>query len=294
MPDFWTGLVGGVSSELERRRTRQEEERKRQQEMETLLTTLGLKEQFEEAGAEPKLQRQIRLEREKARLRQEYPSPSDLYFMKMMGMGGEGKGVIPAKPTETLPEEYEWQLEPIQVKGVTVGQQWTPKATKLSANIVKQQKTIRTARNIIGQLRIMLDEIPAVSGPRARIAGSILRAKAALGTDPKAATYERLRKAVFGQMAKIVSGEMGRLTDQDIKRIEGAIPSLLSTKEERELSFQALEDILRESEETFGLQKSQQEYAPEQESLISRYMQKYPNRSREQIIRAIQKQGLLR
>ena len=65
-------------------------------------------------------------------------------------------------------------------------------------------------------------------------------------------TFNNLRKSVLGQLAKIVSGESGRLTDQDIARIEAAVPRITDTKEERENAFKALDRLLKEQESIFS------------------------------------------
>ena len=126
------------------------------------------------------------------------------------------------------------------------------KGTKPPANVVKQQKSIKSARNVISVLQQQLSKIKPVSGPAARFKGAALNISGAVGADPVVSTFNNLRKSVLGQMAKIVSGESGRLTDQDIARIEAAIPRITDTKEERALAFSLLEQILSESEAIFA------------------------------------------
>jgi len=126
------------------------------------------------------------------------------------------------------------------------------KATKESSVNEKQRKAIKSARNIVNTLKTQLKKIKAVSGPVARLKGAGLNISGAVGLDPNVSTFNNLRKSVLGQMAKIVSGESGRLTDQDIARIEAAIPRITDTTEERELAFKLLEGILSEQEAIFS------------------------------------------
>ena len=128
---------------------------------------------------------------------------------------------------------------------------------KESANIVKQRKAIQSAKSVIKTLKQQLDKIPSTSGPMARVKGIGANIAGKVGLDETVSTYNNLRKSVLGQLAKIVSGESGRLTDQDIARIEAAVPRTIDTTEERELAWSLLQTLLSEQELTFGFNKTE-------------------------------------
>ena len=126
------------------------------------------------------------------------------------------------------------------------------RSTKESASILKQRKSIQSARSVVGTLKEALAKIPSHSGIGARAAGVAGSAQAMAGYNTEVSTFSKLRKSVLGQLAKIVSGESGRLTDQDIARIEAAIPTVYSTTDEREVAWGLMEEILNDQAYIFG------------------------------------------
>lgn len=100
---------------------------------------------------------------------------------------------------------------------------------------------------VVGQLEQQFNTIQDVErGFGARVTGTGKRLSGFFGEAPEVQAFEGLRSAVLGTISKIVSEEGGRLTDQDIQRVQGAIPKLTDTREEARLKFQNLRSITEE------------------------------------------------
>lgn len=61
---------------------------------------------------------------------------------------------------------------------------------------------------------------------------------------PEESNFNSQRTLLFNQIARKLGGEKGVLSDQDIKRIEAALPSLSDTQEQKEAKMQAVYDLL--------------------------------------------------
>ncbi len=199
----------------------------------------------EEDSALKKFLQEAESERETTRITEEQKQAGRIELQREKAATALPK---PFKPI-TREEQLQFEREKAQVQTEA---QIERAERKPAAKIESQKRSIQSARTIIGTLKDKLDKIPAVSGPQARIRGGIAGILGAAGLRPDVSTFNNLRKSILGQMAKIVSGESGRLTDQDIARIEAAIPRITDTKEEREIAFQDLDRILGESERIFG------------------------------------------
>ena len=68
--------------------------------------------------------------------------------------------------------------------------------------------------------------------------------KGALQTDPEASTYYGLRKATLGQAARVISAERGVMTNQDLRRIEYALPTLMTARETGRKQFGELRGVV--------------------------------------------------
>lgn len=61
---------------------------------------------------------------------------------------------------------------------------------------------------------------------------------------PEEANFNSQRTLLFNQIARKLGGEKGVLSDQDIKRIDAALPKLSDTQKQKEAKMQAVYDLL--------------------------------------------------
>ena len=113
---------------------------------------------------------------------------------------------------------------------------------KLSSDI-QNSKNDESYGDIEQQLNNFKESFSKVNNPyRYRIAGG---ASEFLNTlTPDEANFNSQRTLLFNQIARKLGGEKGVLSDQDIKRIDAALPKLSDTKEQKEAKMKAVYALL--------------------------------------------------
>ena len=126
----------------------------------------------------------------------------------------------------------------------------------------KQGKT----NNAIGNLNAVSTQLKRFEDSFADMPGKIEsntlgRVRAATGFQTKQeANFNSQRQLLFNKIARDLGGEKGVLSDQDIKRIEGALPSYTDSLEQKNAKMEAIYDLLNDrlAVEGGSLQQPQQ------------------------------------
>ena len=115
----------------------------------------------------------------------------------------------------------------------------------------KAQDNINALNSIKGQLDRFSNTFNDANNPyRYRIAGG---ASNALNTLTKTeANFNAQRTLLFNKIARELGGEKGVLSDQDIKRIEQALPTLSDTKAQKQAKMEAIYNLLDDRMKQFG------------------------------------------
>lgn len=127
----------------------------------------------------------------------------------------------------------------------------------------KQQKgasgNINNLNAVNAQLQRFEDSFADMPG---KIESNTLgRVRAATGFQTKQeANFNSQRQLLFSKIARDLGGEKGVLSDQDIKRIEGALPSYTDSLEQKKAKMEAIYDLLNDrlAVEGGSLQQPQQ------------------------------------
>ena len=115
----------------------------------------------------------------------------------------------------------------------------------------KAQENINALNSIKGQLDRFSNTFSDANNPyRYRIAGG---ASNALNTLTKTeANFNAQRTLLFNKIARELGGEKGVLSDQDIKRIEQALPTLSDTKAQKQAKMEAIYNLLDDRMKQYG------------------------------------------
>lgn len=90
-----------------------------------------------------------------------------------------------------------------------------------------------------------------------RLSGIPKTSAAFLGMNPELNRYKAQRKAFAGNIAKGGFGESGMLTQQDIERISSILPDEYSNKQESDIAWQEIENVLSSARERFNKKKNE-------------------------------------
>ena len=96
------------------------------------------------------------------------------------------------------------------------------------------------------------DPISKYTGPMQIPYGAGRGLMSMLNLDPTAKAYDAMRKFSLPSVSR-AAGEVGVLTDQDIERIQNALPSRYDDRHSRSLKFSEIRGILRAAAERSGL-----------------------------------------
>ena len=111
--------------------------------------------------------------------------------------------------------------------------------------IQQQEVSSQNFSNLLTRLERNYESAQEVErGPQAVVSGAMRTVKGALQSDPEASTYYGLRKATLGQAARVISAERGVMTNQDLRRIEYAIPTLMTARETGRKQFGELRGVV--------------------------------------------------
>lgn len=135
----------------------------------------------------------------------------------------------------------------LELQDVTVGRNPSArygKAASPSDSMQQQELTQENFANLLTRLRSGYEKAQTVErGPKALASGVARTGKSMLQLDPEVSTYSGLRKATLGQAARVISTERGVMTNQDMNRIESAIPDQFTARETGNQQFDQLEGI---------------------------------------------------
>ena len=115
----------------------------------------------------------------------------------------------------------------------------------------KAQKQGKQAGNI-GNLNAVSEQLKRFEGTFKNMPGklesnTIGRLRNATGFQTKEeANFNSQRQLLFNKIARDLGGEKGVLSDQDIKRIEGALPSYTDSYEQKQAKMAAIYDLLND------------------------------------------------
>ena len=115
--------------------------------------------------------------------------------------------------------------------------------TMRGQDINAQKNNGEDFQDVENQLKSFESSFKTVNNPyRYRIAGG---ASNFLNTlTPEESNFNAQRTLLFNQIARKLGGEKGVLSDQDIRRIEGALPSLSDTYEQKQAKMNAVYNLL--------------------------------------------------
>jgi len=100
------------------------------------------------------------------------------------------------------------------------------------------QKALQSAQ-VVNEIEQLSAAVNTAEGGMAPLIGAARRAAVAAGFD-KDATKLNALKVVLAQLARSVSTEVGRLTDDDIRRVEAAVPTVFDSREKAQAKLSVL------------------------------------------------------
>ena len=121
--------------------------------------------------------------------------------------------------------------------------------SKLSS---KQEKQIGNKDTNIGNLQAVNSQLKRFEEsfknmPNKLESNTLGRLRAATGFQTEnEANFNSQRQLLFNKIARDLGGEKGVLSDQDIKRIEGALPSYTDSYAQKQAKMQAIYDLLND------------------------------------------------
>ncbi len=120
--------------------------------------------------------------------------------------------------------------------------------TKSPEKIRERQENVKTLSQTVQRMKLMIDEIPSGEGITGKLKGAWESGKAMTGYSPQLKTYLDYKDVILGQIVKTIGGETGsRISDQDVKRMQKALPDPMDTTSERQnkwnLFFQIVDDV---------------------------------------------------
>lgn len=105
----------------------------------------------------------------------------------------------------------------------------------------------------IGNMKGLLDKIPSAEGFMGRAVGVIERGKALVGYNKELKIYTDYKKVILGQIVRTIGGETGsRISDQDVIRMQKALPSEFETTSERQMKWKLFGNITNEVSRNYG------------------------------------------
>ena len=132
----------------------------------------------------------------------------------------------------------------VQTRAVNAQISQNIKSAAPSATEEQTTQSQENFANLLNRLRQSYGKAQTVErGPMALASGAKRSVAAAMQLDPEVSTYSGLRKATLGQAARVISTEKGVMTNQDMQRIEAAIPTQFTAKETGNQQFDQLEGI---------------------------------------------------
>lgn len=109
----------------------------------------------------------------------------------------------------------------------------------------KENKNIGNLNAVSTQLKRFEDSFANMPGKLE--SNTLGRVRAATGFQTKEeANFNSQRQLLFNKIARDLGGEKGVLSDQDIKRIEGALPSYTDSLEQKNAKMSAIYDLLND------------------------------------------------
>ena len=109
----------------------------------------------------------------------------------------------------------------------------------------KENKNIGNLNAVNTQLKRFEDSFANMPGKLESNTLGILRNKTGFQTKEEA-NFNSQRQLLFNKIARDLGGEKGVLSDQDIKRIEGALPSYTDSLEQKNAKMSAIYDLLND------------------------------------------------
>jgi hypothetical protein len=104
---------------------------------------------------------------------------------------------------------------------------------------------LQSTKATVSQLTQMADQLITATSPTdAAIQGARLNAAALVKSDPLATTYQDTKQAFLGTLSRALGGERGVLTNQDIARINNALPSFFDTVAVKDAKSAILQNLL--------------------------------------------------
>lgn len=106
-----------------------------------------------------------------------------------------------------------------------------------------QEKALMGTDTASRLIDVMENDLAAI-GTAGRSGGNIAKLSGKLGLNAQAQAYEQSRPSLALMLVKSIQGSAGSISDSDRAAIEGAIPSVSDTEEERRLKTNRLRDLV--------------------------------------------------
>jgi hypothetical protein len=218
-------------------------------------------------------------------------------------------------------EDYQVKVDTESIRGIKTQKLGLERKQRLPASELADIGRIRDGNKILNDIKVTLENFGLQMGPGfstrpGAIADLLAQSKGANFSALKAKigrAFQKYRKAVTGVAAgypelNMLAPNYIKATDTNDVLIQKALDILKEGQDNEEILLDtfskggyAVSQLrkksnknMSENKKTITLPSGKKSSAQDQnENLVSQYMQKYPNRSREEVINAMKKQGLL-